>query len=157
MIIFIGSAIGIGMTFYTKWLYVDKPLHIKSGTCTIAKCIYLTGKCTDDISTECKQYNNCYTYICYSFQLTISLILNNTNYTNTIHSYWYYNNQTICNSNTTTCDYDDRNIGSTLSIYKIYAIGFFDAALWILAIIATIIVTILLILWLHSLKWNNDY
>ena len=141
------------MALYTKWIYYDEPLHAKVTTCTIDKC--------NVTSTTC--YHKCYgcgltPFICYAFNVTITLLLDNQNYTQTINSDYntsgYY--PIICNGNTTECDYDNRDIECTLTVYKINLIGMGYYG-WALMIFMTLLVTAGLYMWSNSLKMNKEY
>ena len=169
IILIVAFGICIGMPIFSKWIFIDEPSHIKTTTCLIDKCHVTNATC--QYYYKCHNYyDRCVTtpFTCYAFQITFTLELPNQTYNRTMKSIFDFdgitnhydysgNYPTICESNITECDYDDRNIGPTLSIYQLNAVSFGYKILWLLSELLSIGYIVLLIIWFYNLKCRNGY
>lgn len=110
----------VGISCYIYYIFINEENHTHTATCDIEKCTVSNGTCYSD---SCANRYSCTSmpFTCYKFNVAYSLNtqdkkFNTTSASNYDSSGWY---PTICESNTTTCDYDDRNIQNTLTLNQI--------------------------------------
>lgn len=161
IILLIAIGVWTGMAFYIKYIFKDVPLDLKVDTCNINYCNVTNATCCWGYWGRHHFHCESGDFPCYIFVINFTATVNNKNYTTFYNSNDNADDPTsypsICDYNTTNCYYDIRDVPDTLGLYSFNPVGFWNYFLWGLVLLAAIVITVCLGIWLHSLKWKNDY
>lgn len=142
--VIIGIIIGVG--FYCKFIFYDKPSHLHVTTCDITSC-QVNETCCDT------RYNLYYT-------LDIVLFTNINGQDYTVHLIYYLENKfsKVCREKAVQCSYDDQDVVKTLNI-NIFSFGIWRGWYALLACIILVAIPAIICLIVEScrLQLKSEY
>lgn len=128
-----------------KWAFHDEPNRWRSAICNITRCNVSQAICYAGHRVD---------YICHILDVVLAINIDGENYWIEVwHSVYDYPN--TCLSNTTTCYYNTRKIGSTLDIEK--GSSWAEITLGVSGVLISIIVIVVLSVWIGCLSLKSEY